>query len=169
MDYLVGFLAVMLLASFAFADCDSTGCVAGSIQNVEIALSNVSGLFNSNANCTMRMWDSVNVSILNVKMLSHGDGRFYYGWTVPSEPGSYTILFNCTDSLKANYTNGGSIFVVPRSFEKAVAHGEVTYSDRYSSPEAKAEQQNQAILMLGVGFLVGIGLSLGGYSIMSKK
>jgi hypothetical protein len=169
MDNLVCVLAVMLLASFAFADCDSTGCVAGSSQNIEIALSNVSGLFNSNANCTMRMWDSANVSVLNVGMISQGDGRFYYGWTVPNEPGSYTVLFNCTDSLKANYTNGGSIFVVSRSFEKAVAHGEATYSVRYENPVAAAEQQNHDIIMLVVGVLLGFAVGLVGYSKLGKR
>jgi len=164
-------LALILLASLSFADSDSTGIITGTTERLEFSFTNSTGLFDSRANCSLVLRDSLNAVVLNVSPLSsYGDGRFYYDWVQSALPGYYPAYVNCTSNpAKENATLGGGFFVVPRPFEKAVAHGEVTYSDRYSSPEAKAEQQNQAILMLGVGFLVGTAFCLVGYSIMSKK
>ena len=164
-------LALILLASLSFADSDSTGIITGTTERLEFSFTNSTGFLDSRANCTLNIYSSANTLVISVaKMSSYGDGRFYYDWAQSVDPGYYPAYVNCTSNpAKENATLGGGFFVVPRPFEKAVAHGEVTYSDRYSSPEAKAEQQNQAILMLGVGFLVGTAFCLVGYSIMSKK
>jgi hypothetical protein len=162
--------ALMCLCSVAFADSDSTGIITGTTERLEFSFTNSTGFLDSRANCTLNIYSSANTLVISVaKMSSYGDGRFYYDWAQSVDSGYYPAYVNCTNYAKENATLGGGFFVVPRTFEKAVAHGQVTYVDRYESQAVKEEQQNQAVLMLALGFLVGIGLSLGGYSIMSKK
>jgi hypothetical protein len=163
-------LVLICLCSAVFADSDSTGIISGTTERLEFSFTNSTGFRDSQANCTLLMYDSVNTAVLNIpKMSSYGDGRFYYDWVQSALPGYYPVYVNCTNYAKENATLGGGVFVVPRPFEKAVAHGDAVYSGRYV--ELASSPPEFDFLGFGPWLLVVVILVVGAliYSNMGKK
>lgn len=134
------FAVLLLLAGFVLADSDATGVLTGSNEVIPIRISNSTGSWDSNANCTIRLVGPD--SDVSAKMSNYGDGRYYYSWSVPATLGVYYAYFNCTTLGRENITAGGSFYVVPRLLEKSVAHGVDTYGSRYGNVPASVVEVN---------------------------
>jgi hypothetical protein len=169
MEKIILVLAIIALISVSFADSDATGILAGSTEKIEFSYTNSTGVFDKTGVCALKIFDSLNNTIVNVATLSsNADGRFYYSWVVPNAPGIYSTYVNCTNPSKDNATFGGGFFVVSRQFEKAVAHAEIAYSDRYASlgtgTESKVFGWSEFIAVFIIAFVVGFF----SYSLLSR-
>jgi len=120
------FAFLIILAGPLFADSDSTGLIAGSNENLILALSNSSGHFDSESNCSIIIYAGTVLTLNYSLMANIGDGRHLYAWTVPDELGVYQILFNCTTLSGENYTAGGSAYVVRKSLKKVIENAVVS-------------------------------------------
>lgn len=123
-------LAFLILSVSCFASSDLTGVQVGQVERLIIGLSNSSGLFEPNANCSILMYKDGAVVVGSTLMGNMGSGNYDYNWT-PSVVGYYVVRVNCTTWKVENYTAGGTVFVRSRLFERSVAYGEAQYGDQY--------------------------------------
>jgi hypothetical protein len=169
-------LATMLfiLCTVCYADSDSTGVLRNSQERLIILLTNSTGIFDNASNCSTTIFFNEAIQINSAKMDNAGSGLYAYNWSVPNQAGSYFLLVNCTTVAKENYTAGGSILVVDRLLERAVASGVVRYSPAYAE-QYETPVQNEAPILnlgwfnisLGAGVLLIIVLLL--YNAYSKR
>jgi hypothetical protein len=159
---------VLIMCGFAFADSDAIGVLAGTQEQLSLALYNSTGGLDSSGSCSVAILDKSTVIVNSVSMTNNGDGFYSYNWSVPDTSGTYRILMNCTTSEDINYSAGGALYVSPRSFEKTVARGIVLnvpgYEEQYgivpSTVTAPILNLGWFNISLGAGVLIIIGLLL---------
>jgi len=132
MDKVLSALCLILLAIGAFADSDVTGAIAGTQERVVMSVANSSGLFDNSSNCMVKILYGITLSLDWTNLTNANYGQYYFDWSVPQDIGVYNFVFNCTTPGGENYTAAGSVNVVKRNFEKAVATGVSKYSAQYS-------------------------------------
>jgi len=129
---MVWVLVLTCLVCGAYADSDHTGLLRGSTETFTITLTNSTGVYEPQANCSARILQDMVLIVNYTEMSNLGEGLYSYTWDVPESEGLYYFLVNCTTLNNENYTAGGTVFVKNRLFEKEVGRSVFKYDELHT-------------------------------------